>query len=197
MGALGDDEALTGVEHGVGHNHTDHSVGAEVLPQRVVGEGPSRRPVADSGRIAPVVDVANRVDRNDSGDRQLAIGHRGDPEAGIDRMIGPTPLPHRCAGTRTDPPDGRIGRSRTQGESAVFGVRTNRGISHAQVIKRHADHDRDDAMWRLEADASLAECVSHTAASGQPEGRAARQDDRIKTTDPPNRIEQLELARGR
>ena len=112
-------------------------------------------------------------------------------------MIGPPPLPHRCAGTRTDSPDGRLGRGRTQGESTVFGVRTHRGISHAQVIKRHADHDRDGAVGRLEADTSLAECVGHTAAGGQPEGRAARQDDRIKTTDPPDGIEQLELARGR
>ena len=112
-------------------------------------------------------------------------------------MIGPTPLPHRCAGTGTDPPDGRLGRGRTQGESAVFGVRTHGGISHAKVIERHADHDRDYAVWRLEADTSLTECVGHTAAGGQPEGRATRQDDRIKTTDPPDGIEQLELARGR
>ena len=112
-------------------------------------------------------------------------------------MIGPPPLPHRCAGTRTDSPDGRLGRGRTQGESTVFGVRTHRGIPHAKVIKRHADHDRDDAVGRLKADASLAKGIGYPAAGGQPEGRAARQDDRIKTTDPPDGIEQLELARGR
>ena len=104
-------------------------------------------------------------------------------------MIGAPPLPHRCTGTRTDPPDGRVGRGRSKGESAVFSVRTHGGISNAKVIKRHADHDRDDAMGRLKADASLAKGIGYLAAGGQPEGRATRQDDRIKTTDPSDRIE--------
>ena len=179
MGALGDDEALTSVNGMV--TTTPITVLVLSRPPTDRRRGPGRRHVNGSGRIAPVVDVADR-DRNDGGDR-LTIGHRGDPEAGVDRMIGPTPLPHRCAGTRTDSPDGRLGRGRTQGESTVFGARTHRGIPHAKVIERHADHDRNGAVWRLEADTSLAECVSHTAAGGPPEGRAARQDDRIKTTD--------------
>ena len=44
-------------------------------------------------------------------------------------------------------------------------------------------------MGRLKADASLAKGIGYLAAGGQPEGRATRQDDRIKTTDPSDRIE--------
>ena len=49
VGTLGDNEALPGVEHGVGHDHTDHGVGAEVGPQRVDGEGQADAPSRPAG----------------------------------------------------------------------------------------------------------------------------------------------------